>query len=71
MLKDLEDLNADDPQFNDIVAKLEFEVAAQVREEENELFPKLAASCSPQKLDQLGQLIRPVAGTVGDVLPVR
>lgn len=57
-LEDLEDLKADDPQFNDIVAKLKFEVAAHLREEENELFPKLAASCSPQELDRLGQFIR-------------
>ncbi|WP_405690494.1 hemerythrin domain-containing protein [Streptomyces sp. NBC_00057] len=58
MLKDLEDLNADDPQFNDIVAKLKLEFAAHLREEEDDLFPKLAATCSPEKLDELGQLVR-------------
>lgn len=58
MLKDLEDLPADDPQFNDIVAKLKFEVASHVREEEHELFPRLAESFSSDKLDELGRLVR-------------
>ncbi|MFC9621096.1 hemerythrin domain-containing protein [Streptomyces sp. NPDC056930] len=58
MLKDLEDLHAVDPQFNDIVAKLKFAVASHVREEEHELFPRLAASLPPAKLDELGRLVR-------------
>ncbi|WP_406381081.1 hemerythrin domain-containing protein [Streptomyces sp. NBC_01618] len=58
LLRDLEELQVDDPQFNDIVAKLRLEVASHVREEEQELFPKLAASCSPGKLDELGRLAR-------------
>lgn len=58
MLKDLEDLSADDPRFNDLVAKLRLEVASHVRDEESLLFPKLAASCTPQKLDELGEFVR-------------
>ncbi|MFF1650942.1 hemerythrin domain-containing protein [Streptomyces sp. NPDC058240] len=58
MLKDLEDLSVDDPQFNDTIAKLKFEVASHVREEERELFPKLAAALPPEKLDELGYLVR-------------
>lgn len=58
MLKDLEALHPNDPQFNDITAKLKFKVASHVREEEHDLFPKLAESCSPEKLDELGQLVR-------------
>ncbi|MFE7354498.1 hemerythrin domain-containing protein [Streptomyces sp. NPDC057543] len=58
LLRDLEELHVDDPQFNDIVAKLRLEVAAHVREEEQQLFPKLAASCSPEKLEELGRLAR-------------
>ncbi|MEU8679263.1 hemerythrin domain-containing protein [Streptomyces sp. NPDC048560] len=58
MLKALEARDAEDPDFNDLVAKLKFEVAAHVREEEAELFPKLTASCSPEELDTLGQLVR-------------
>ncbi|MFF2408290.1 hemerythrin domain-containing protein [Streptomyces sp. NPDC058092] len=58
LLRDLEELHVHDPRFNDIVAKLRLEVASHVREEEKELFPKLAASCSPEKLDELGRLAR-------------
>ncbi|MFD3651886.1 hemerythrin domain-containing protein [Streptomyces sp. NPDC058620] len=58
MLKDLEERDAEDPEFNDIVAKLKFEVASHVREEEAELFPKLTAACSPEELEALGRLVR-------------
>lgn len=58
MLKDLEGRNAVDPDFNDLVAKLKFEVAAHMREEEAEVFPELAAACPPEELDVLGQLVR-------------
>ncbi|WP_406486356.1 hemerythrin domain-containing protein [Streptomyces sp. NBC_01563] len=58
MLKDLEDLSVDDPRFNDTIAKLKLEVASHVREEEHELFPKLAATLPPEKLDELGRLVR-------------
>jgi hemerythrin superfamily protein len=58
MLKDLEGLDTGDPQFNHLIAKLKFEVASHVRDEESRLFPKLAASCTPQKLDELGEFVR-------------
>ncbi|WTV03634.1 hemerythrin domain-containing protein [Streptomyces sp. NBC_00046] len=58
MLKDLEDLSVEDPQFNDTIAKLKFEVAFHMRDEEHELFPKLAAALPPEKLDELGRLVR-------------
>ncbi|MDK0523890.1 hemerythrin domain-containing protein [Streptomyces sp. ML-6] len=57
MLRDLEDLGVDDPRFNDTLAKLKFEVASHVREEEHELFPKLAANLPPEKLEELGRLV--------------
>ncbi|MET8746687.1 hemerythrin domain-containing protein [Streptomyces sp. NPDC004728] len=58
MLKSLEDRNVCDPQFNDTIAKLKFEVASHVREEEHELFPRLSAAVPPEKLDELGRLVR-------------
>ncbi|MCX5115375.1 hemerythrin domain-containing protein [Streptomyces sp. NBC_00378] len=58
MLRDLEDLSVGDPQFNDTIAKLKLEVASHVREEEHELFPKLAAAILPEELDELGRLVR-------------
>ncbi|WP_329595141.1 hemerythrin domain-containing protein [Streptomyces sp. NBC_01362] len=58
MRKGLEDLSVDDPLFNDTIAKLKFEVASHVREEEHELFPKLAATLPPEKLDELSRMVR-------------
>ncbi|MEE1767114.1 hemerythrin domain-containing protein [Streptomyces sp. JV185] len=58
MLRDLEELSVEDPRFNDTIAKLKFEVASHVREEEHELFPKLAATLPPEELEELGQLVR-------------
>ncbi|MFJ8855463.1 hypothetical protein [Streptomyces sp. NPDC102437] len=55
MLKDLEGLSVDDPRFNDTIAKLKFEVVSHVREEEHELFPRLAATHPPETLDELGR----------------
>ncbi|MFH9613561.1 hemerythrin domain-containing protein [Streptomyces pratensis] len=57
-LKDLEGLPADDPQFDDLVARLKLEVSEHVRDEEGRLFPMLAAACTPQVLDALGDKIR-------------
>jgi hemerythrin superfamily protein len=58
MLKDLEGLDADDDEFNDLVAKLKLQVAAHVRHEEERLFPLLAASCTPAMLEELGDEVR-------------
>ncbi|MFF5337110.1 hemerythrin domain-containing protein [Streptomyces sp. NPDC013181] len=57
-LKDLEGLSADDPQFDHLVATLKLEVSEHVRDEENRLFPLLAAACSPETLDELGEKVR-------------
>ncbi|THA36143.1 hemerythrin domain-containing protein [Streptomyces sp. A1277] len=57
-LKDLEGLPADDPQFDHLVAKLKLEVSEHVRDEEGRLFPLLAAACSPEALDELGEKVR-------------
>ncbi|CAM5386844.1 hemerythrin domain-containing protein [Streptomyces hirsutus] len=57
-LKDLEGLDAQDPQFNHLVAKLKLEVSEHVRDEEDRLFPLLASACTPEALDDLGGKIR-------------
>ncbi|MGW7595812.1 hemerythrin domain-containing protein [Streptomyces rubiginosohelvolus] len=56
--KELEGLPADDPQFDHLVAKLKLEVSEHVRDEENRLFPLLAAAVSPEALDELGEKVR-------------
>ncbi len=57
-LKDLEGLDADDPQFDHLVATLKREVSEHVRDEEERLFPLLAAACTPEALDELGDKVR-------------
>ncbi|MFE9927314.1 hemerythrin domain-containing protein [Streptomyces sp. NPDC005774] len=57
-LKDLEGLDAEDPQFNHLVAKLKLEVSEHVRDEEDRMFPLLASACTPEVLDDLGGKIR-------------
>jgi hemerythrin superfamily protein len=58
LLKDLEGREADDDQFDHLVATLKLEVTAHVRDEESRLFPLLAAACTPEALKDLGDKIR-------------
>ncbi|MFJ2895074.1 hemerythrin domain-containing protein [Streptomyces sp. NPDC087218] len=58
LLRRLEGLSVGDPDFNDTLARLKFAVAFHVREEEHDLFPKLAAALPPEKLAELGRLVR-------------
>jgi hemerythrin superfamily protein len=57
-LKGLEGLPADDPQFDHLVAKLKREVSEHVHDEENRLFPLLAAACPREAVDKLGEKVR-------------
>ncbi|WP_406308946.1 MULTISPECIES: hemerythrin domain-containing protein [unclassified Streptomyces] len=57
-LKNLEGLAADDPQFDQLVAKLKLEVSEHIRDEEERLFPLLAAACTPEALNELGNKVR-------------
>ncbi|MFC9462838.1 hemerythrin domain-containing protein [Streptomyces sp. NPDC056983] len=58
LLKDLEGCDADDDQFDMLVAKLKSEVTEHIRDEEARLFPLLAAACTPQELEALGDKVR-------------
>ncbi|MFI8183835.1 hemerythrin domain-containing protein [Actinacidiphila glaucinigra] len=58
VLKDLEDLDIDDPRFDRMVQKLVTDVTEHVREEEQQLFPGLAQACSPEQLAELGDQVR-------------
>ncbi|MEV0495474.1 hemerythrin domain-containing protein [Streptomyces atratus] len=57
-LKELEGLEADDPQFDHLAAKLKLEVSEHVRDEESGLFALLAAACTPEGLDEPGDKVR-------------
>ncbi|GGV86675.1 hemerythrin [Streptomyces gelaticus] len=58
LLKDLEGLDADDPELIHLFVKLRTEVRAHVRDEESNLFIQLRAACGPEVLDLLGQEVR-------------
>ncbi|MGW2894906.1 hemerythrin domain-containing protein [Streptomyces sp. NPDC001212] len=58
LLKQLERINADDPQMSALLQQLMEEVAAHVEDEENNLFPLLRQACSSEMLDDLGEKVR-------------
>jgi hypothetical protein len=58
LLKELEGRDAEDPRFDDLVARLRLAVSEHVRDEEGRLFPLLAAACTAEALDALGDKVR-------------
>ncbi|WP_282692118.1 hemerythrin domain-containing protein [Streptomyces sp. CC208A] len=58
LLKQLEKMDTADPRMSPTLQQLMDEVAAHVRDEENNLFPALAEACSPEQLDELGDKVR-------------
>ncbi|MFD0415299.1 hemerythrin domain-containing protein [Streptomyces sp. NPDC127108] len=63
LLKDLEGLDATDPDFDHLVARLKLEVSEHVRDEEARLFPLLVAAWTPEGLDELGDKVRSAKNT--------
>lgn len=57
VMKDLDGLDPEDPEFDRLVAKLIHEVRHHIEEEETELLPKLQAACSPDQLAELGEKV--------------
>jgi hemerythrin superfamily protein len=53
-MKELEGVEATDPMFNHLVDKLIRDVRHHIEEEESRLLPRLATSCSPDELRELG-----------------
>ncbi|MGX4694348.1 hemerythrin domain-containing protein [Streptomyces sp. JNUCC 63] len=58
ILKQLEGINADDPQMSPLLQQLMEEVTAHVEDEENNLFPLLRQACSSEMLGDLGEKVR-------------
>ncbi|MFD5486528.1 hemerythrin domain-containing protein [Streptomyces virginiae] len=58
LLKDLEGLDADGPDFDPLVAALRAEVTAHVWDEEENLFPRLREACAQESLERMGENIR-------------
>lgn len=57
VMKDLEDVDASDRRFDELLAQLITDVRGHVEEEENELLPKLGAACSTEQLKDLGDKV--------------
>ncbi|MDI5963405.1 hemerythrin domain-containing protein [Streptantibioticus silvisoli] len=47
-----------DQAFDDLTGQLRTFLAAHTADEENELFPRLAAACPPDRLDEIGRKAR-------------
>ncbi|MET8677144.1 hemerythrin domain-containing protein [Streptomyces sp. NPDC004647] len=58
LLKDLEGRQADDENFDQLVASLKTEVTAHVQDEETHLFVQLRQACSEETLEELGEKVR-------------
>ncbi|MGW3150659.1 hemerythrin domain-containing protein [Streptomyces sp. NPDC001177] len=58
ILKQLERTDTDDAQMSPLLQQLMDEVTAHVQDEENNLFPALRQTCTPEMLDDLGDKIR-------------
>lgn len=57
-MKQLESCQADDPEFDRLMAQLMSEIRDHVTDEENNLFPRLRESTTPDDLAQLGAKVR-------------
>ncbi|MGH4031162.1 hemerythrin domain-containing protein [Actinomycetota bacterium Odt1-20B] len=58
ILKRLEKFEPQADEFDDLVIRLQAEVAGHVRDEENNLFPRLVEVCDTKELDELGDKVR-------------
>ncbi|MER6408163.1 hemerythrin domain-containing protein [Streptomyces viridosporus] len=58
IMKDLEGCDAGDAEFDRLIGMLMSEIREHVEDEEQNLFPRLRASCPPDALDQLGEKVR-------------
>ena len=55
VLTDFERCDADDPEFDSLLAELEDDVEAHVSEEEDELLPRIESAWSEEELESVGQ----------------
>ncbi|MHB9863816.1 hemerythrin domain-containing protein [Streptomyces sp. YIM S03343] len=58
LMKDLEKCQADDPDFDRLMDTLMSGIRMHLADEEQNLFPKLRASCPAEALDELGDKVR-------------
>ncbi|GAA3785840.1 hemerythrin domain-containing protein [Streptomyces phyllanthi] len=58
LMKDLERLDATDPEFDRLIGELMSEIRSHIADEEGNLFPRLREACPPETLDTLGDKVR-------------
>jgi hemerythrin superfamily protein len=58
IMKDLERCEADDPEFDRLIAMLMSEIRSHVADEEGNLFPQLRQAAPAEALDELGDKVR-------------
>ncbi|MEU6406576.1 hemerythrin domain-containing protein [Streptomyces sp. NPDC046985] len=57
-MKELEGLGADDPLFDQVVGRLMREIRSHLADEEQNLFPRLRQTATPDDLERLGERVR-------------
>lgn len=57
VMKDLEDLSATEPRFEELLRELMTDVRHHIEDEEKDLLPKLQRACSPEQLRDLGEKV--------------
>jgi hemerythrin superfamily protein len=55
LMKELENTDAIDARFDELVGKLIADIRHHLEDEENDLLPKLRAACDPEQLAELGR----------------
>jgi len=55
VLSDFERSDADDPEFDSLLAEIEDDLDAHASEEEDELLPRIESAWTPEQLEQVGQ----------------
>lgn len=58
LMKQMEGLDADDPQLGVLMGELKTSILEHIREEEGEAFPKLREATSKDELDKLGTVVQ-------------
>jgi hemerythrin superfamily protein len=60
LMKDLEKVGADDPEFDHLVSRLMSTILGHIADEETSVFPELRAACSQEELDKLATKVNAI-----------